>query len=62
MKYSIVVLLVGVVVVYVNIVGDNFFTAASSGVLSVGVEVNCECVMVGVMFGVFLLLVMFVKS
>ena len=61
-KYSIAALLVGVVVAYVNIVGDNFFTAASSGVLPAGVEVNRERVMAGVTFGVFLPLATFVKS
>jgi len=61
-KYSIAALLIGVVVAYVNIVGDNFFTAASSGVLPAGVEVNRERVMAGVTFGVFLPLATFVKS
>ena len=61
-RWSINALLLGVVVAYVNIVGDNFFTATASGIFPPGMEPSRERVMSGVAFGVFLPLATFVKT
>ena len=61
-RVSVALLQFGVTVAYVNIVGDNFFVAASSGILPPGTEPTREWVMWGVTFGVFLPLAVFVKS
>ena len=61
-RWSINALMLGVVVAYVNIVGDNFFTATASGIFPPGTEPSRERVMYGVAFGVFLPLTTLVKT
>ena len=61
-RISVGLLQFGVVVAYVNVVGDTFFVAASSGILPAGTEPTRERVLWAVTFGVFLPLAVFVKS
>jgi sodium-coupled neutral amino acid transporter 10 len=61
-RWSTAALMLGCLAAYLNVVSDNFLTAASSGILPAGVEPTRERVMHAVVIGVFLPLTTLFKS